>query len=90
MQLMNNPLLHAISLSGGQMPLAKALAALTQRSVSQGMVWYWLNKSKKGVPAEYCRPIEQITNGAVTAHDLRSDIFPPPARPESKNVREAA
>lgn len=29
------------------------------------------------VPAERCRAIEQATNGAVTVHDLRPDIFGP-------------
>lgn len=40
-------------------------------------VYKW-EKSERGVPIEHCRVIEDATNGAVTRHDLRPDIFDAP------------
>lgn len=34
-------------------------------------------RRRKRVPAERCAAIEQLTNGAVTRHDLRPDVFGP-------------
>lgn len=45
--------------------------------VRQGHVWAWLNRNKSGFPAELCKCVEAATNGAVTRHDLRPDIFGP-------------
>ncbi|MBP6818316.1 MAG: helix-turn-helix domain-containing protein [Ferrovibrio sp.] len=46
---------------------------------------------KKAVPADHCLPIEQATNGQVTRHDLRPDIFgPPPAQPPAPTGEAAA
>jgi DNA-binding transcriptional regulator YdaS (Cro superfamily) len=53
---------------GGQ----KALAALI--GTTQSQVWYWLEKSKKGVPAEFCERVEAASG--VSRRDLRPDIFP--------------
>lgn len=65
----------AVDLVGGQQALAKAI------SVKQQNVWNWLNRNKNEVPAEYCRPIETATGGAVKASDLRPDIYgPAPAK----------
>lgn len=64
---------------GGQLPLAKRIG------VTQSMVWYWLERAKKGVPAEHAIAIERATEGHVTAHELRPDIFPPPASPSSQS-----
>lgn len=44
---------------------------------TQSMVWYWLTRAKKGVPAEFVLKIEAATDGKVTRHELRPDIFPP-------------
>lgn len=66
-----NALDTAIRVVGTQSKLAEALG-LSPMAVSQ-----W---RKRGVPAVHCREIERLTHGAVTVHDLRSDIFgPPPA-----------
>ena len=59
----------AVQLAGGQTALAKTV------DVKQGHVWWWLNKSGKA-PAEKCIDIERATNGAVTRHELRPDIYP--------------
>lgn len=42
--------------------------------VSQGLVWQWINGKTK-VRAERVAGIEEATNGEITRHDLRSDIF---------------
>jgi DNA-binding transcriptional regulator YdaS (Cro superfamily) len=33
-------------------------------------------KRDKRVPAEWCLKLERATGGAVTAHDLRPDLYP--------------
>lgn len=43
--------------------------------VKQPSVNYMLNNGKK-VPAEWCIPIEEATDGEVTRHQLRPDIYP--------------
>lgn len=43
--------------------------------VTQSMVWQWLNK-KRGIAAEKVIPIESATEGKVSRHDLRPDIYP--------------
>lgn len=59
----------AIDLSGGQAQLADKLG------IKQPSVSYWLKVGK--VSAEYTLKAEQATNGEVTRHDLRPDIFGP-------------
>ena len=46
--------------------------------VSQGLVWQWLN-GRTRVRPERARAIERITKGEVRAHELRPDVFDPPA-----------
>lgn len=65
----HTPLERAVSICGGQKKLADAIG------VTQSMVWYWLAKSKDGVPAKYCAAIESATSGVITRADLRPDIF---------------
>jgi len=60
-------------MTGGQTALARRLG------VKQGHVWKWLNKSPRGVPAEFVLPIYRVTNGGVTPHDLRPDLFVDPS-----------
>lgn len=33
---------------------------------------------KRGVPVKYCPQIEADTDGAVTCHQIRPDVFPAP------------
>lgn len=62
---------RACEIAGGQV----ALAGLVDTSQSQ--IWFWLHRSKKGVPGETCVLIEQKTG--VPRHSLRPDIFAAPA-----------
>ena len=60
---------RAISHLGSQSALARAIG------VKQQNVWGWLNGSQR-VPAEYAIPIEKATNGHVSRHEIRPDIYP--------------
>ena len=35
---------------------------------------------KYGVPPKYCKTLEKLTQGDVTSHQLRPDIFPNPSQ----------
>lgn len=61
---------RAVDAAGGQEALADAIG------VRQSHIYYWLKKSKKGVPAERVREIEKLTG--VAAHELRPDLFVQP------------
>lgn len=65
----NEALTKACAVCGGQKALADRIGT------TQSQIWYWLERAKKGVPAEYCGPIEQATDGQVTRRDLRPDIY---------------
>jgi DNA-binding transcriptional regulator YdaS (Cro superfamily) len=43
--------------------------------VEQPSVHYILAKAEK-VPAEWCIPIEKATDGQITRHQLRPDLYP--------------
>jgi len=66
---MNKSLQKAIDAVEGQENLASAIGC------SQSMISYWLHKAKKGVPSEYCLPIEQATSGKIRREQLRPDVF---------------
>jgi DNA-binding transcriptional regulator YdaS (Cro superfamily) len=74
----NEALKRACELAGGQKPLADRIGT------TQSQVWYWLTRSKKGVPAEFVLPIEQATG--VLRSELRADLWPP----EKETVVEEA
>lgn len=59
---------RACDLAGGQEHLA------TLVGTTQSQIWYWLERSKKGVPAEFVIPIESATG--VARHELRPDLYP--------------
>lgn len=63
---------RACEVAGGQKSLADRIGT------SQSQVWYWLARSKKGVPAEFVLPIERETG--VSRHELRPDLYPAEAR----------
>jgi len=66
---MSTPLDKAIAAAGGQVALAQRIG------VSQQRVSWWVRRSRGRVPAEFAKPIEQATNGRVTASALRPDVF---------------
>jgi DNA-binding transcriptional regulator YdaS (Cro superfamily) len=55
--------------------LGSEKAVATAAGVSQPSVNHILQKGKR-VPAEWCIPIEQATDGKVTRHQLRPDLYP--------------
>jgi DNA-binding transcriptional regulator YdaS (Cro superfamily) len=61
---------RAVDVAGGQKALADRIGT------TQSMVWYWLFKSKRGVSGEYVIPIERATDGKVSRHELRPDLYP--------------
>lgn len=63
----NAPLQRAVDVAGGQSALARKIGT------RQSLIWHWLERSKKGVPAEWCQPIERETG--VLAAELRPDLF---------------
>ncbi len=76
-----NALERAVEIVGGQTALAKSLGK------RQSLIWSWLQKDGV-VPAEHCLPIETATQGRVTRHDLRPDIFGP--APQASSGEAAA
>jgi DNA-binding transcriptional regulator YdaS (Cro superfamily) len=52
-------------------------SALAERlGVSKAAVSSWRN-GRWRVPAERCRAIQELSNGAVSVHDIRPDVFGP-------------
>lgn len=43
--------------------------------VTQGMVWQWLRGVRR-VSAEKVLTIEEATNGKVSRHEIRPDLYP--------------
>ena len=66
--MVTDALKRACDVAGGQKPLAELIGT------TQSQVWYWLERSKKGVPAEFVIPIEKATG--VSRHKLRPDLYP--------------
>ncbi|UQN41910.1 helix-turn-helix domain-containing protein [Agarivorans sp. B2Z047] len=72
MTIKENPLLalkQAVELLGGQHGAARAL------ETRQGSVWHWINTQKR-VPANLAIKLEKATDGKVTRHQLRPDLYP--------------
>jgi len=59
----------ATDILGGQKALADAIG------VKQQHVWNWLNRDKR-LQAEHVLNIERATNGQITRHQLRPDLYP--------------
>ena len=62
-------------------PLKKAISVYGRQHIADATgvsliaVSRW---TKTGVPPKHCKTIEAITDGLVTAYELRPDIFPIP------------
>lgn len=63
-----SPLQRAVEIARSQGALARKIGT------SQQNVWYWLKNQQ--VPAEFVLPIERATDGQVTRHELRPDLYP--------------
>lgn len=68
-------LIEAATKAGGQTKLADALTAECGKRVSQQWIWNVINRDQD-VPPEWCLPIERITEGEISRHDLRPDLYP--------------
>jgi|AntRauTorcE11897_2_1112592.scaffolds.fasta_scaffold00600_21 DNA-binding transcriptional regulator YdaS (Cro superfamily) len=62
------PLRLAITIAGSQKELAEAIG------LNVNQLCNCMNGRGK-IPAKYCRAIEELTNGDVTAEELRPDVF---------------
>jgi|TARA_A100001391_G_scaffold172441_1_gene133933 DNA-binding transcriptional regulator YdaS (Cro superfamily) len=65
-------LAHAVEKAGGQAALGRLIGERQQK------IFYWLNGSKRGAPAEAVLEIERVTG--VSRHELRPDVYPAPAQ----------
>ncbi|MCG8431502.1 MAG: helix-turn-helix domain-containing protein [Candidatus Omnitrophica bacterium] len=65
---MSNPIKRACNILGGQPSLARALGVSTQA------VNKWVKRNF--VPPVRAIQIEKATNGQVTRHELRPDLYP--------------
>lgn len=63
------PLERALEKFGSQAALA-VVVGRTQQAVSE------ICRRGSAVPAEWVLPIENATNGEITRHELRPDIYP--------------
>jgi DNA-binding transcriptional regulator YdaS (Cro superfamily) len=73
-----NPLIEkAVEVVGSKAALARAVG------VKPPTVHQWINRERP-VPAGKCRAIESATSGAVTAEELRPDIFTPDPKPKTE------
>lgn len=69
------PLISAVDICEGQAQLARKLSDALGKPVSQQWVWNIINRPQ-AIPAEWCLPIEEVTKGKVTRHQLRPDLYP--------------
>lgn len=69
----------AVEVVGSQAELARRIGK------KQAHIWNWLNRDKQ-LPAEVVLAIEGATEGRVTRHELRPDIFGPAPKPERKRA----
>lgn len=69
----------AIEAAGGQKPLADKIGT------TQSNVWYWLERAKNGVPAEWVLKVADASG--VPAHEIRPDIFSAPAERDAASVQ---
>jgi DNA-binding transcriptional regulator YdaS (Cro superfamily) len=63
------PLVSAIIEAGGITAFSKLIG------VSHAVVSSWIHVLTKGIPAERCIEIENITKGEIKRQDLRPDVF---------------
>lgn len=72
---MNTTIMRATAIVGGQVALARLLSDITGRPIKQQHVWNWIHRGDT-IPAELAIPIERATDGEITRHEVRPDIYP--------------
>ena len=73
----SNPLEKAVELVGSQAELARRIGK------KQAHIWNWLNRDGR-IPADMVLAVERATDGKVSRHELRPDIYPPEPEPEAR------
>ncbi len=63
---------RACDIVGGQSALARMLAT-PDKKLSPQSVQYWC---RKGLPADWVLKVEAATDGQVSRHELRPDLYP--------------
>jgi len=81
----NEPFSRACKAVGGQNAMARKLST-PEAPVPQATIWSWLNRTKRGVPAEWCRRVEEVSG--VPIHELRPDVYRKP--PDEASTEMAA
>jgi DNA-binding transcriptional regulator YdaS (Cro superfamily) len=54
-----------------------ASAFAKELGINKNIVYRWIDQDFIAPPAQYCRKIEQLTNGEITCEQLRPDVFGP-------------
>lgn len=70
---MNKALLKAVDIAGGQTRLAEKISKACGVKLKQSHIHTWINRNKKGIPAQYCPAAEKITG--VPKELLRPDVY---------------
>ena len=77
------PLEKAIQIisDGNQAKFARMVSEINDSPLSQQLVNFWLDEkrpnNKKRCGPQFAVAIAKLTNGEVTEHELRPDVFPP-------------
>lgn len=73
---------HVKQMGGAGTIGCPVLAELAQKAECSAATLYMIARGHKTPGAKLARRIADATSGAVTLHELRSDVFPPPPADE--------
>lgn len=68
-----NAVARAVELAGGQSAVARALTQ-GEETLTPQAVGHWCRKGR--LPAERVLQLSSLTDGKVTPHELRPDLYP--------------
>lgn len=73
---MSETIRKAIRIAGGAPNLARLVSEDLElvKPITSMAVRQWITR---GVPAEYCIPLERVSEGKIHRHELRPDLYPP-------------
>jgi DNA-binding transcriptional regulator YdaS (Cro superfamily) len=80
-----NLLEHVISKGGTGTIECAVIAAVASKAGCSHRTLYMIGRGHKKASALLARDIEQATDGAVTRHDLRPDVFGPAPEPPARH-----